>query len=347
MKPTFNQFLLKLRNLRTKQILIFISVLVVVIATISSLCGAFTSTSKHVKNKLYGEEIGNNRLRYKHGDHIYDPESGKILVDSIDWLHIKYGDTIAILAKNNRRAYINLNTAQLITPLIYDKAWTFSCHRGVMVKSDSIFIFRRDGSLVNPEGFKYKDQYELLYHADKLVVNVDHDKVGLIDTAAQWVLPPVYSKIENNYSHRLYNTQLDDHCIVYNYALDTILSGNYKAIDVDWSEGLIATEHNGIQHLFSYGGTLIYEVIYKAIEPLNYNTHRKDAHGNEIWEETNCYIYVDYNDKKGLMDRRYRILTPPLFYDIKAQTKHTFFASFGEWSNRFGTLIDEHGKPIR
>lgn len=342
-----SSFFQRFKSLSTKSILFIITSIVVLIATISSLCASFSSTSKHVKDKLYGEEIGNNRLRYKHGDHIYNPETGQILVDSIEWLHVKYGDTIAILAKNNRRAYINLNTAELITPLIYDKAWTFSCHRGVMVKSDTIFIFRRDGSIVNPDGFKYKNQYELLYHADKLVVNVDHDKVGLIDTAAQWVLPPVYSLIENEYQHRLYNTRLDDQCIVYSYDLDTVLMGNYKTIDVDWSEGLIATEHNGIQHLFSYEGKLIYEVIFKAIKELTYNTGRKDAHGNNIWEETNCYVYVDYNNKKGLMDKRYRVLTPPLFHDIKAQTKHTFFASFGEWSNRFGTLIDEHGKPIR
>ena len=340
-------FLQWLKSLSVKSILLLVSGLVILIATIVALSGTISSASKKVEKKLYGEEIGDNHLRYKHGDHIYNPETGQILVDSIEWLHVKYGDTIAILAKNNRRAYINLNTAELITPLIYDKAWTFSCHRGVMVKSDTIFIFRRDGSIVNPDGFKYKNQYELLYHADKLVVNVDHDKVGLIDTAAQWVLPPVYSLIENEYQHRLYNTRLDDQCIVYSYDLDTVLLGHYKTIDVDWSEGLIATEHNGIQHLFSYDGKLIYEVIYKAIEPLNYNTQRKDAHGNEIWEETNCYVYVDYNNKKGLMDKRYRVLTPPLFHDIKAQTKHTFFASFGEWSNRFGTLIDEHGKPIR
>lgn len=187
----------------------------------------------------------------------------------------------------------------------------------------------------------------MLFHNDKLVVNVDNDKVGLIDTAAQWVLPPLYSMIENEYRHRLYNTRTNDACIIYNHDLDTILIGDYKSVDVDWSEGLIATEHNGIQHLFSYEGKLIYEVIFKSIEELAYNTGRKDAHGNEIWEETNCYVYVDYNNKKGLMDKRYRVLTPPLFYDIEAQTKHTFFASFGEWSNRFGTLIDEHGKPIR
>lgn len=344
MKPTFIQ---RLKSLSTKTILLITSATVVVIATIVALSGTISSASKRMEKKLYGEEIGNKHLRYKHGDHIYNPETGEILVDSIDWLHINYSDTIAILAKNNRRAFINLNTAQLITPLIYEKAWEFACDRGIMVKSDTIYIFRRDGSIVNPLGFKYKGQYDLLYHRDKLIVNVNNDKVGLIDTAAQWVLPPSYSMIENEYQHRLYNTRLDDQCIVYNYALDTVLLGTYKSIDIDWSEGLIATEYNGIQHLFSYDGKLIYEVIYKSISELSYNTGRKDAQGKEIWEETNCYVYTDYNGKKGLMDKHYRVLTPPRFYDITAQTKHTFFASFGKWSNRFGTLIDENGKAIR
>ena len=337
----------RLKTLSTKSLLLIASSTVVVIATIVALSGSISSASQRMEKKLYGEEIGNNHLRYKYGDHIYDPKTGEVLVDSIDWLHINYSDTIAILAKNNRRAFINLNTAQLITPLIYEKAWEFACDRGIMVKSDTIYIFRRDGSLVNPSGFKYKGQYDLLYHRDKLIVNVDNDKVGLIDTAAQWVLPPVYSMIENEYQHRLYNTRLGDQCIVYDYALDTVLHGAYRSIDVDWSEGLIASEYNGIQHLFSYEGKLIYEVIYKSISELAYNTGRKDAQGNEIWEETNCYVYTDYNGKKGLMDKRYRVLTPPRFYDIEAQTKHTFFASFGKWSNRFGTLIDENGKAIR
>jgi hypothetical protein len=116
---------------------------------------------------------------------------------------------------------------------------------------------------------------------------------------------------------------------------------------VDWSEGLIVTEHNGIQRLFDYEGKLVYKVIYKGIEELVYNTHRQDSEGKDIYEETDCYVYVDYNNKRGLMDKHYRVLTPPLFCSIEAQTKHVFFASFGEYSDRFGTLIDDHGKALR
>ena len=131
MKST--SFLKWLKSLSVKSILLLSSGLVVLIATIVALSGTISSASKRMEKKLYGEEIGNNHLRYKYGCHIYNPETGKILVDSIDWLHVSYSDTIAIIAKNNRRAYINLNTAELLTPLIYEKAWEFSCDRGVMV----------------------------------------------------------------------------------------------------------------------------------------------------------------------------------------------------------------------
>jgi hypothetical protein len=335
----------KARSLATKVILVCVPVILIAISL--SFSRSVRTAPKAIEKRLYGEEIGRNGLRYKHGAHIYNPETNEILVDSIEWLHVSAGDTIAILAKNHRRAFINLNNAQLITPLDYERAWEFSCDRGIMSRHDSLFIFRRDGSQVNQTGLKTRNQYEYLFNNNHLVLNVDYDHVGLLDTAGQWVLEPVYSKIETSYNRRLYNTKLGDECIVYDYNLQPVLKGAYKAIEIDWSEGLIATEYNGIQHLFDYDGKLVYQVIYKSIEELSYNTHRKDGDDRDIYEETDCFIYVDYNNKRGLMDKHYHVLTPPLFHSIEAQTKHVFFASFGEYSDRFGTLIDDHGKALR
>lgn len=335
----------KARSIATRIIILCLPVIILAIAL--SFSRSFKTAPKAIERRLYGEEIGDNGLRYKHGAHIYNPENGQILVDSIEWLHITRGDTIAIVAKNHRRAFINLNTAQLLTALDYDKAWEFSCDRGIMSRHDSIFIFRRDGSQVNETGLKARNQYEYLYYNDHLVLNIDYEHVGLLDTAGHWVLEPIYSKIETSYHKRLYSTKLGDQCIVFDFNLKPILKGAYKSIEIDWSEGLIATEHSGIQRLFDYKGKLVYKVIYKSIEELTYNTRRKDKHDRDIYEETDCYIYVDYNDKRGLMDKQYHVLTPPLFRSIEAQTKHVFFASFGEYSDRFGTLIDDHGKALR
>ena len=207
---------------------------VVLSAVVYSLIRSGHSAPKAIQKHLYGEQIGRNGLRYKHGAHIYDPVSGTILVDSIQWLHISPGDSIAILAKQGRRAYINLNTAELLTPLSFDKAWEFACDRGVMSSKDSLYIFRRDGSQVNMQGLPAAGQYEYLYYKNRLVLRTDYEHVGLWGTTCQWVLEPVYSEIETSYGRMLYNTRLGDECIVYDFNLQPVLRGAYKSIDVDW-----------------------------------------------------------------------------------------------------------------
>ena len=338
-------------KMKIRNIILIACSAVVLLAAVACLAGSIMShPKKKVKKKiavrLYGESIGDKGLRYKHGSHIYDPKTGETLVDSISWLHIEEGDSIGILAKENHRAYINLNTATLLTPLNYHKAWAFSSDRGVMVRNDSVYIFRRDGSVVNEEGFPYKDQYTLTFEHNYLPIKISDGHVGLLDTAARWALPPEYKFIKHNFRHKLFNTKLEDQCIVYDLDLKPVLAGPFKQIDIDWSEGLIATEHNGIQHIYSYEGKMIYEVIFKSIDVMRYNTKVQDKNKNDIFEETDCYIYENYEGKCGLMDKRYKILTPPMFYDIKPKGKHIFFATFGEWESNFGTLIDDHGKPL-
>mgnify|MGYP005752712699 FL=1 len=335
------------RHILGKRSIIYTCSGVVILALFSAVFGTIRSCRKPIARQLYGEEIGSKGLRYKPGAHIYDPATGKVLLDSISWLYIAGDDSIAVVARDKKRAYVNLNTARLLTPFDYDKAWIFSSDRGVMVKNDSIYIFRRDGSLLNQRGLPYHNQYELLFYKGSLIVEMDNNLYGMMDTAAQWILEPQYTSIERDYQHNFYNTKREEQCIVYSFQLDTILMGNYKSVDIDWSEGIIATEYNGIQHLFDYQGKLVYEVIFKQIEELTYNTHRKDADDHDIYEETSCYVYTDYNGKCGLMNRNYHVLTPPLFNNIEAQTQHIFFASFGDGYSRFGTLIDDHGKPIR
>lgn len=334
-------------HLTLKKVIIGVSCLILLTALVLAVYGTVNRRNTRIRAARYGESIGRGGLQYKYGKHIYDPKTNKILLDSIDWLYVGRGDTIGIVAKRDKRAYINLNNAQLLTDLAYDKAWIFGSNRGVMVKSDSVYIFLRDGSQVNETPFPYYQEGELIFYRDQLVLRLADDKVGLLDTAAQWILPPVYSYIDNNYHHHFYNTKQGDICTVYSYDLKPVVSGNYRSIDIDWTEGIIATEYNGEQHLFDYDGNLLYATIFKSIRELKYDTGRKDSNGEPVYEDTDCYIYASYNGKKGLMNKRYQVLTPPLFYSIEAQTKYVFFAAFGEYRNDFGTLIDDHGKPIR
>ena len=59
-----------LKSLSARSILLLTSGIVILIATIVALSGTISSATKRVEKKLYGEEIGDNHLRYKHRCHI-------------------------------------------------------------------------------------------------------------------------------------------------------------------------------------------------------------------------------------------------------------------------------------
>lgn len=319
-----------------------ISGVVIIALTVITLCCA----SKTELGNFDSEHIGDNGLCYKYGSCIFDPKTDKVLIDSIDWLYYDGTDSIGILAKNGHRAYINLNTAELLTSLTYDKAWAFRCDRGVMSRNDTLFIFRRDGSLVNPKGLKHIPHYyeELIFVDDKLIVETDKKRTGIIDTSANFILPPVYSEIDYDYYHRMFTAKAKEEYIIFNNDLDTVAAGDWKSIDIAWSSGIIVTEHNGIQRLLDYDGKLLYEVVYRDIEPLTYSTGAKDANFNDIQATTECFVYVDYHGRRGLMDKNHHIITPPLFSEITARSKNIFFAKF---EDGVGTLIDSHGNQLR
>lgn len=331
-----------------KRTIIYSTTLLLVITMMAVL---FTnSCSSKTRKYLGGVSIGNGGLRYVQGSHIYNPKTDKKLITDIDWIY-ESDDTIGIIAKDGKRGYINLNTAEYIVPLEYHKAWTYACNRGCMTRNDTLFIFDRKGQLLAQ--YHYDDEYQRVFYKNYLTIRLAENQVGLIDTACQWVLDPVYASI--NYESAGYgrnqktfwNIRKDDQCLLLNLRLDTVLYGDFDNLDVDWSEGIIATAHNGMQHLYSYTGELLYEQIYADIEVAYYDSGKKDRNGDAIMEESSCYIYSNYDGKKGLMNRHYHPITAPMFHNLETRGQHLFFATFGEYNDRFGTLIDDQGRPVR
>ena len=87
MKINLSKPLQWFKTCSTKSKCLVIAGSIILVAVIYSVCGTFIGTNKAIKS-LYGEEIGEQGLRYKYREHIYNPKTGEILVDSIDWLNI-------------------------------------------------------------------------------------------------------------------------------------------------------------------------------------------------------------------------------------------------------------------
>lgn len=296
----------------------------------------------------YEEEVGKNGYIYDRSNGwIKEPYTGIKVITDIDWIRLD-GDSICVIAIDDKRAYINLNTCKLITDLVYDKAWVFCNGVGVMTRGDSIYVFDRTGKQINKRAYYYDDEYELLFHDGVMVVHDDKEHVGVIDTKCQWIFPPIYDELEYDVDHKLCSVRKGDKRMVFNNDMDTILCGEWKKVSISYSAGIVVTETNGVERLFDYDGKLLCDVVYSDIETLSYNTGRTDSDDDYIYEECNCLVYSNYSGKKGLMDRDYKILTPPIYSDITAKSRHILFATFSDnWYNEVGTLIDDHGHQIR
>lgn len=329
---------------------LFIVLLVIIMVPLSYF-GLRCYFSLHDSESEYDyceQRIGRNGLIYNdcHG-YIKASKTGKKLITGIDWIRLD-GDSICVIAIDDKRAYINLNTCKLITDLAYDKAWVFCNGVGVMTRGDSLYVFDRSGKRVNRKPFYYDDEYEMVFHDGVLVVHDDADHIGVIDTKCQWIFPPIYDELEYDVDHKLCSVRKGDKRMVFNNDMDTILCGEWKNVSISYSAGIVVTETNGVERLFDYDGKLLCDVVYSDIETLSYNTGRTDSDDDYIYEECNCLVYSNYSGKKGLMDRDYKILTPPIYSDITAKSRHILFATFSDnWYNEVGTLIDDHGHQIR
>ena len=58
---------------------------IVVVAAAVALIRSLNASPQSFEKHLYGEEIGRNGLRYKHGSHIYDPEMGEYQLLRYSW----------------------------------------------------------------------------------------------------------------------------------------------------------------------------------------------------------------------------------------------------------------------
>jgi len=314
-----------------KKAIIFLSVAAAIVLTVLA-CSKVNEAE--FRELAYDEwEVGDNGLIYKTGERLFDPKSNKTLVNDIDWLQYETYDSIGVLAKKGKRAFINLNTGKLLTSLSYDHGWFFRSNRGVMERNDSLFIFDRSGKVLNKVGIPARGNnlYEYLFNDGKMVVEAEPNKYGILDTAARWIMEPIYDHLEHNWDNQLYSCKLGDTWSVLNYDLDTIMCGKWKNLDISWNSGIIVTETNGIERSYSYEGKLLFNVIYESIDQLYYDD-----------EPTGLFRYTAHSGKCGLMDSNYKPLTPPQFYEIEARSKSVFFGYYGD----FGVLLNRKGQTI-
>ena len=260
---------------------------------------------RELADGIYLHSYADNKWR------VYDNVAEEYTTKKMDWLSDKGEDnSFAVYALQNRRGYINLETGKVMVDALandYRKAWVFSEGLAAVMVDKKIGFINAENQVVIPFEFDYSADCEMwdfgyVFHNGYCIMTNLEGKLGLIDTAGNWVLEPVYDEIwrPTDSGHRvvikdglygLYDAGLN---LVYEVAYDFIS-------DCRNSQGFVLTK-DGKMWQEDCAGNVVTPFMYEECELLHYPVDLADEDYGYVY---NLSIYAKYvvSGKYGILNR--------------------------------------------
>lgn len=284
--------------------------------TIIALLGACFFISCDSKEE-YKEELSDQITLVTTGNStkLVDNETGKTLIEdiSVDWVQ-NGNDSLAVFAKDDKRGYFNVKTGEIVVPLKYKHAWIFSEGLAGVVQNDKVGFINTKGELVIPCRYPYRGNSltSFVFKNGYCVVADSTQQLGVIDTLGNWALPPQYDAIH----------LAKEYAIVFNEGQlkkQIDFSGNILA------EGLIDDVYD-IHYSKSYTNT-------QTGVPVDVDVLNEDFKEYRV------------EGRSGLMNKKGKLITPPIYTDITGLTEELFCAQLQDWVTI--VIINTKGEIIK
>ena len=339
-------------------------------------CGSGMSDALGNSN-TWSEELGydlvlkhNCQRGYSHINRVTDQWSGEVILDDVTWLVHEEEDSLAAFAQNRRRGYLNLRSRQsILLDESIVKAYVYEEGRALVASHDSLYILDQQQNIVARfAATAPRDTECYTYHKGQLPMVGDNGKLGLIDTCGRWSVAPEYDKISwalDEYWIFIREAVLTDaetgemippHRMVKDSHLRTILEGNWCYLMVTHEGYITVADENHWQWHYALDGQLIDDFVCSDVHRLTYLTGEKRWVGSsedpsrpitqqDVEETATLLCYVTNEGWKGLITQDGKVLTPPLFWSIKAISKNLYLCTYDMTSDH-GILLNEKGQRI-
>lgn len=305
------------------------------------------------KSFVYSSEYYDGRVspHYKYhnngynggSSYIYDAKTGKKIYKGLDWVAVpESGDSLMVIAKDGKRAYINRFTMETVIPFKYDAAWSFYEGVAAVCEGDSIHYIDHTGKPINNIKFLRDKKYgNYAYHGNYAAIPVG-DKYGLIDKAGNWVFPPHYDYLSIGRRNLWYISHNGKMGVIGTNG-GMIVPCNYKDITINSESGITVTLADNVRQLLDYEGNLIDDFVFEESYFLSYNMDEFDKEGNQkqgvadMLKYSSGYYY-------GLMTKTGIPVTKPIYTDIQCVIPGVYQCEIpgtGEY-----IMIDGKGKRI-
>ncbi len=292
----------------------------------------------HRYNYYYSNEyVGDRYYFHNKGkdcgkSYISDRSTGKKIITGLDWIASpEDGDSLIVFAKNKKRGFFNRYTGEVDIPAEYDAAWCFNDGVAGVCVGDSVFFINHDGNPINSRKYLRMPGRNYAYHGNYFAFT-ENGKKGLVDRKGNVTIPAVYDDI-SSMDHNLWCVNSEGKYGTVNADGKFIIPCEYKDIFIYPEGGIVVVAEDNSKKKMDYNGVVTDDFVYDYTQLLEYYSEEYDKDGERLQKPADLLIYCS-NGHYGLIDKKGKPVTPPIYSSITAYTSDLFecqIDNYGEY----------------
>lgn len=298
-----------------------------------------------VHHRSWGE-MGYVRLK--------DIRTGKYTTPKIQHVFLNYyqpQDSIAVFRDmKHKRGYINLNTGKIVIPAAYDRAWNFSEGLAAVMLNGRIRFINEQGSFAFDTQYPilYDDDYKTIaprFHGGTCAIRNLQGNWGLINTHGEWIVEPIYSRIDNIYHgyHIVYKESVAYGLLRADGSVALPLEYDHIARTEDGSGFTIVKDGVGQEVDFNLQTTrsFVCDNVYPLpnLSVQHYSDYDYDYSQNEFF----CY---ELCGKCGVIDAKGKVIIPAKYTYIEQINDNLFRAKLYNLYDSPCLIINSKGEIV-
>lgn len=269
------------------------------------------------------------------------------LVKNVDWVIVPDNqDSLAVFSQNGKRGYINRYSGRVAVTPKYDAAWVFAGDMAAVAEADSIRFINAKGEPAMAKSFPRNHRLNPVFHGDYCIMSNRSDgDMGLIDRYGNWVLEPVYDEIlpaPHNYWKVRKGDEESGLWYAFNDRALPLTPSGVRSLEIDEELGVVYTLPNHMSMVVDFEGNRMESFLCSDIEPMYYDTDKRDKEGEFLKEQTTLYRYRMPDGYEGLCKENGEIVTEPLFWIVKSIGKDLYMGIYK--NSNIGVIINSNGE---
>ena len=269
--------------------------------------------------------------------YLFNADTKEKTLADVDWIAPVGDDSLVCYSDGDKRGYFSKHTGKVVIAPKYKHAWIFSDGVAGVVEDDQVKFIDGTGKVVINTNMVYhtSNVREFVFHDGYCFAYSDDGKrIGLMDKMGKIVVPQEYTSIKTSGDPRLWCLMNDTSVVVLDKDLNVVIPSMRQEV-VNVKNGIVGVtlpDHTILK--YDATGKLVYDFCVREVNSLPYSTELSD------FNEANLREYVAGSGYKGLMTLDGKILTKPLYREIKAIDSSLFLCTV---SSSDKVIIDSEG----